>query len=786
MTYSRFHVCGLAAAALLPLGVTAQAGSPLFSRMTPGGGQRGTEIEVLCEGTHLEDATGLVFYDPGLEVVSVSDMTAGKFKAKIKIAPDAAIGEHHVRVVTSTGVGDLRPFFVTPFPLVAQAEKPKDPTKAEPQLVPLNSTVYGKVQGDDVDRYAVEAKKGQRISAEVLGVRLQPRDIFDSMLTVTKASDGTVVAENDDNALLSQDPVVSFVAPEDGKYIFALKDSTNAAPGSANYMLHVGTFPRPMTVFPPGGKAGEKLKVTYIGDAGGEFTQEVQLPSTATNSFPLFPEQGGVAAPSPNTIHVSDFPNVVEVEPNHDWKTATPANQPMPVAFNGVISQKGEVDFFKFSAKKGEDYDVTVYARRLRSPLDSVLSIYDGKGNRIAQNDDSAGPDSYLRFRVPADGDYELSVNDQLGHSGPTYTYRVEVTPAKPEIALWLPPTTPNTQEGMSVVIPKGNRFAALVRAKRENFSGEVSLAPDALPPGVKMITGPIQASVDAVPVVFEATDDAQVGAKTFTIAAKPTDEKSTGVESKVAQVVDMVGNGNQKPYYIVVADKLAISVSQEAPFKLKLVDPKAPIAQNGSMVLKVVAERKPDFKGPITLSLLYAPPGIGTGGTTVIKEGENEGEVRLSSTADAALKKWKIAVEGTTDSGAGRVLVSTQLSEMEVVPPFVTGKIERTFVDQGDKTTVKVNLDQKTPFEGKAKIQLMGLPNKVTAVEKEFTKDDKEVQFEVQAEKGSPAGRHSGLFCTVTVTQNGEPIVQNIAQGGVLRIDPATVAKADTKEAVK
>jgi hypothetical protein len=115
-----------------------------------------------------------------------------------------------------------------------------------------------------------------------------------------------------------------------------------------------------------------------------------------------------------------------------------------------------------------------------------------------------------------------------------------------------------------------------------------------------------------------------------------------------------------------------------------------------------------------------------------------------------------------------------------------VDGKIARTFVDQGDKTTITVKLEQKTPFEGKAKIVLLGLPNKVTAEEKEFTKDDTEVKFDVQADKASPAGRHAGLFCQVTVMQSGEPILQNIAQGGTLRVDPATVAKADVKEGAK
>ena len=116
---------------------------------------------------------------------------------------------------------------------------------------------------------------------------------------------------------------------------------------------------------------------------------------------------------------------------------------------------------------------------------------------------------------------------------------------------------------------------------------------------------------------------------------------------------------------------------------------------------------------------MLYAPPGIGTGGTSVIKEGETEGAVTLSATAAAPIKKWPIVVVGSTDQGTGIVWVSTQLSTLEVVPPFVDGKIVRTFVDQGDKTTITVKIDQKTPFEGKAKIVLLGLPNKVTAEEK-------------------------------------------------------------------
>ena len=107
-----------AASAAFALAAVAQAASPTLSRIVPAGGQRGTEVEVVCEGTRLEDARGLVFYGRGLEVTGVAEAAAGKFKAKIKIAADAALGEHTVRVWTATGLGDARTFYVTPYPVV--------------------------------------------------------------------------------------------------------------------------------------------------------------------------------------------------------------------------------------------------------------------------------------------------------------------------------------------------------------------------------------------------------------------------------------------------------------------------------------------------------------------------------------------------------------------------------------------------------------------------------------------------------------------------------------------
>jgi len=42
-------------------------------------------------------------------------------------------------------------------------------------------------------------------------------------------------------------------------------------------------------------------------------------------------------------------------------------------------------------------------------------------------------------------------------------------------------------------------------------------------------------------------------------------------------------------------------------------------------MDLKVVAKRKPDFKAPIEVALLWNPPGIGSSGSITIPEGKND-----------------------------------------------------------------------------------------------------------------------------------------------------------------
>src|SRR6185503_19931043 len=102
--------------------------------------------------------------------------------------------------------------------------------------------------------------------------------------------------------------------------------------------------------------------------------QKFKLPVEQVPAFGLFDEDAGGIAPSPVPFRLSTVGNVLEAEPNNDQQHATPLG--LPLAANGVIGEPGDVDFFRFKAKKGETYDVHLYARRLRSPLDPVMVAY--------------------------------------------------------------------------------------------------------------------------------------------------------------------------------------------------------------------------------------------------------------------------------------------------------------------------------------------------------------------------------------------------------------------------
>jgi len=779
----------------------AHAANPQLTRVLPRGAQRGKEVELAFDGQRLADAQEVLIYEPGITLSKPEQPTDKKLEGKqvkvtAKIAPDARLGEYHLRLRTATGLSELRTFWVGALPVVQEKEPNSD--VRTPQPIPMNVTVAGVIESEDQDFFVIEAKKGQRITAEIEGMRLgeSPLDPYLAILDENRFE----LATNDDNALLRQDAVVSILAPRDGKYVLQLRDSAFGGSSAGHYRLHVGTFPRPRVVYPLGGQVGQTVAVKFLGDVRGPIEESIKLPDQPNDNFELYCTQDGQSPPSPNHFRVSDFPSVNEVEPNESIKQATAYDGPLPVAFNGIISPVGaapasqnpvagdgteklqDTDYFRFKAKKGQVLEVNVYARRLRSPLDPVLYVYDEKGKTIGTNDDTNGPDSYFKFTVPADGDYFVRVRDHLRGAGDQYAYRVEVTPAKPAVTMTIPQYTQQySQERQAVSVPRGNRYATLMRVQRQDVGGgPMTMTSPDLPAGVKMDAENLDAAVAEVPVLFEAPDDAPVGGKLVELQAKPA--APAEVQSGFKQAIELVLNGNQQSFYVTHVDRMAVAVAEAAPFSVKIVEPKVPLVQGGQMGLRVVAARKGEFTGPINVRMLFKPPGVEAQAAVEIPAGKTECVYPINASDGAAARKWKIVVIASADVN-GQSWVSSPYATLEVAPPLVTGKLATAHVEQGKDVTVTADLNVKIKWEGKAKVELVGLPGNTTAPVKEITADDTKIEFPVTTAANTPAAHHKGLFLRVTVMRDGEPIVHNIARGGLLRVDAPLAAKADPKK---
>ncbi len=121
------------------------------------------------------------------------------------------------------------------------------------------------IDNEDVDYFSIEAKNGQRITAEIEGIRLG-QTFFDPYVAILDAG-RFVLAGSDDTPLVCQDSVVSIVAPKDGPYVIQVRESAFGGSAECRYRLHVGTFPRPLAVCPYGGKPGQVLDGRWLGDA---------------------------------------------------------------------------------------------------------------------------------------------------------------------------------------------------------------------------------------------------------------------------------------------------------------------------------------------------------------------------------------------------------------------------------------------------------------------------------------------------------------------------------------
>ncbi|MEN8149140.1 MAG: hypothetical protein ABFS86_04910, partial [Planctomycetota bacterium] len=151
--------------------------------------------------------------------------------------------------------------------------------------------------------------------------------------------------------------------------------------------------------------------------------------------------------------------------------------------------------------KAGGTVAIEVNARRIGSPLDSLIEVFDSSGKRIALNDDhpdrSAGlvthqADSFVLAKLPADGAYSVRITDTQGRGGPTFAYRLRVSPPRPDFTVVCVPSCINVNSGSAQIVT-----AHVVR--RDGFDGPIDLSLADSLPGFSLSGARIPAGRDRV-----------------------------------------------------------------------------------------------------------------------------------------------------------------------------------------------------------------------------------------------------------------------------------------------
>ena len=477
--------------------------------------------------------------------------------AEVTLAPNAEPGAHEIRLVTPRGVSNplifhvgqvpesTRPAMITATIQVLGKEDSalrKRPTNEVEVHITVPCTVNGQIASGEENRYRFEARKGQRLVLTTQGRSLLPY-IADAVpgwfqpVLVLYDANGKEVAYDDDYRFMP-DPTIFYEVPRDGPYVFEIHDSIYRGREDFVYRITISEMPFVTSLFPLGTQAG----VPVTPQIKGWNLQDAVLTALPKDAAPgihtLVANRKGLIS-NPVPFAVDKLPSAFEVEPNN-----VPANAQkvtLPIIINGRIDRPDDWDVFAFTGKSNETIVAEVMARRLDSPLDSVIKLTDAAGKVLAFNDDHedlAGganthqADSYFLAKLPAAGTYCVHIGDTARKGGDEYAYRLRISNPQPDFELRATPSSyrvrTNSTTAITVFAQRKDGYKGPIKLELKNPPAGFSAVPVTLPAGQSSTTLTLQGPPTLLtePVNLTIIGSAMMGEKAITHEAVPAEDR--------------------------------------------------------------------------------------------------------------------------------------------------------------------------------------------------------------------------------------------------------------------
>ncbi len=427
----------------------------------------------------------------------------------VVVAGDAEPGKRDLRLGTAAGWSNPFVFSVGQLPEFHEAESGGGGASSMTSIT-LPGIVNGQIMPGEQDRFRFKARKGQRLVVAVSARELIPYIAdavpgwFQAAVTLYDAR-GDVVGYADDFRF-NPDPVLYYKIANDGEYVLEIKDALYRGREDFVYRITLGEIPFITSIFPLGCAAGAQATVDV---RGWNFPRSSLAPNTKAPGIQLLSVRNEDVLSNLVPFAVDTLPECLEQEPNNTREKAQAVT--LPIIINGRIDFAGDWDVFRFDGRAGEKIVAEVQARRLNSPLDSVLRLTDSAGKQLAFNDDhedkGAGlithhADSLIEFSLPANGAYYVHLGDAQRKGGPEYGYRLRISAPRPDFALRVVPSSISLRAGE--IIP-----VTVYALRRDGFAGDIALELKDAAPGFTLSGGWVPGNLEQVRLTLTAPSGA-------------------------------------------------------------------------------------------------------------------------------------------------------------------------------------------------------------------------------------------------------------------------------------
>lgn len=670
-----------------------QIPTPQLTTIFPPGGKVGSTVEVRVGGADLDDARQLLFSHPGIQAVPKMAPATEFEKSKpvpgvftVQVAANVPPGNYDARVFGRFGVSNPRAFVAG---VLNEANDPggnAQPAAATP--LAIDTTLNGTVDGNQRDFYKLALAAGQRIIVDCKAQRIDSR--LDGTLVLFDPAGKEIQRSR---GYVRRDPLLDFTPPTAGEYVVALYDFTYRGGGDYFYRLTAQTAPYIDFVFPPSGLPGSNDQYTVFGRnlPGGQpadgltlagaplqkLVVNIPLPSTedarlgvevnglvpSSSSFlDAFSYRLGNADPAP--IYFAKGSVVRETEPNNLPSQSNVVSAPCEIV--GQFGDPGDIDSFTFAAKKGDVFNLEVFAHRLGLDADPFMLVQKVKRNekgeevvqeiaqvddpgdragRIGSEFDTSTDDPEYKLTADEDANYRVMVRDQFGdgRTDPRYVYRLAVHRGEADfrlIAYAAPVVSPVAANVVALggsVVRKGSNTLIEVRVdRRYGFNGEVEISAQGLPPGVTSSSLLLNGTSSSGALVVTAAETASAWTGSIRIVGRATIRGSDSIRYARSGVA--VWNSANRttefvPYRLTSELALAVVDRELLPAVAQVAEDKVwETSRGGTLQIPIKVTRRGDFKDDLTLAPADVPNELKPA-NLVIKGAEAEGKLQFVAT---------------------------------------------------------------------------------------------------------------------------------------------------------